>query len=461
MWIIGLRLFCVSTFTVFTITGSAALQVRGFVTKTSSCDEETFQLTALLFFVLLNICSGICDVIVQASMPCSSFLPGTRRALNLVAIASFLLVTIPIDDTKPADETCATFTYSADTGSCKHLDTGTMNEFWKKRCGFANQPTSHIFINSEVGSKYGFDPGAGATSYELARNVANLEPAVKNFVVTPVGADVGMSFTDYVLCLSFYTPCSASCIPLSPCSSIVKDTLSHISFNMIQDILKADCKNVLDKIPIELISVAGLEKSIEHGVLDVLKGMSASCVKAFSLIIQNTSLALGSASCVSNGNYTKAYGFDGELTGNCSAASWEKEKRDFEEDVARQRQLVETWERCMQRAIYAAHSILIASVLFSAAVFLKSPADAPLLLKYLTLSTIICCFLLLLFGVVILYICLVHFVELPSSRGYVYILSSIGCFSIWQCLVLLLLSVREKHRRSSSFESFAKAFTYF
>ena len=50
-----------------------------------------------------------------------------------------------------------------------------MNDFWKKRCGFANQPTSHIFINSEIRNKYSFDPGAGATSYELARNVAKLD----------------------------------------------------------------------------------------------------------------------------------------------------------------------------------------------------------------------------------------------------------------------------------------------
>ena len=162
--------------------------------------------------------------------------------------------------------------------------------------------------------------------------------------------------------------------------------------------------------------------------------------------------------CISIENYTKAYGFDGELTGNCSAAAWEKEKRGFEEDVASQRQLVEKWERRMQRSIYAAHSILIVSVLFSAALSLKSPADAPLLLKYQTISTIICCFLLLLFGVVILYICLVHFVELPSSRGYVYIFSSIGCFSIWQCLVLLLLSSTfvGKKQRSKSFESLQK-----
>ena len=123
------KTFGVSTSILVTIAASAALQVRFLVTKTSSCDAETSQSTALLFFVLLAVCSEICDVIVQVSMPSSSFLPGTRRALNLVAIALFLLVTIPIDDTKPADGTCATFTYSADTGSCKHFDTSTMNDF--------------------------------------------------------------------------------------------------------------------------------------------------------------------------------------------------------------------------------------------------------------------------------------------------------------------------------------------
>ena len=64
---------------------------------------RNFAVHCTSFFVLLAVCSEICDVIVQVSMPSSSFLPGTRRALNLVAIALFLLVTIPIDDTKPAD----------------------------------------------------------------------------------------------------------------------------------------------------------------------------------------------------------------------------------------------------------------------------------------------------------------------------------------------------------------------
>ena len=73
---------------------------------------------------------------------------------------------------------------------------------------------------------------------------------------------------------------------------------------------------------------------------------------SFSVIVQNTSLAHEAASCILIENYTKAYGFDGELTG-MGAAAWEKEKRGFEEDVASQRQLVGKWERRMQRSVYA------------------------------------------------------------------------------------------------------------
>ena len=222
--------------------------------------------------------------------------------------------------------------------------------------------------------------------------------------------------------------------------------------------VKANCKNVLNKIPIDVLSLVGLEKSIENSVLDFLKGMSASCANAFSLVLQNTSIATDFTSCVSIVNYTKAYGFEGGLAGNCSAASWEEEKRDFTEEMAWQKQLVDEWERRMQRAIYAAHSILILNVLFSTALSLKSPADAPLLLKYQTISTMVCCVLLLLFGITILYICLVDFVNFPSSRGYVYIFSSIGCFSIWRCLVFLLLpgAFVGKTKTSNSFESLQK-----
>ena len=124
----------ISMLIVVTIAVSAALQNHLFVAK-SSCDKEDLQPTALLSFVILTICSGICDVLVQVSMPSSSSLSASRRAMYLVPIVAFLLATISIDDTKPVDATCATFTYSADTGSCKHLDTSIMNDIWKTRSG--------------------------------------------------------------------------------------------------------------------------------------------------------------------------------------------------------------------------------------------------------------------------------------------------------------------------------------
>ena len=347
-----------------------------------------------------------------------------------------------------------------------------MNDFWKTRCGFANQPTSHIFINSEIRNKYSFDPGAGATSYKLARNVAKLDYLTRFFVVTPVDADTGLSIVDFALCSAFYTPCSTSCIPLIPCSSTTKYALLQTTYARVRSILNADCKNLFDIAPIDMLSLAGLEKSLENIVIDFLNGMSTSCANAFSLIVQNTSIATDSAPCFSIENYTKAYGFEGGLAGNCSAASWEEEKRGFEEEVMRQKQFVEEWERRVRRAVIAAHSILILSVLFSTALSLKSPADAPSLFKYYTISSIVCCILLLLFGTVILYICLVHFVELPSSRSYVYIFSFIGCFSIWQSLVLILLpgkfvgeinasnSFESLQKRSRIFEAIAKARQY-
>ena len=265
-----------------------------------------------------------------------------------------------------------------------------------------------------------------------------------------------MSLTDYALCLSFYTPCSASCIPRRVCPSSTKQVLAESDDHILKKLAYNDCKNW--RIPLDYLSLAGLEKSLENAVVDFLDGMSASCADAFSLIFQNTSLASDTVSCASPLNYTKSYGFEGGVIGNCSAATWEREKSDFEEEMLKQKQLVEEWEHRMQGAVYAAHSTLILSVLFSTALYLKSPTNAPSLLAYQTISAIICCVLLHLFGVVILYICLVHFVELPSSRGYVYIFSSIGCFSIWQCLVLLLLPGKfvRKIKTSNSFESLQK-----
>ena len=128
------KTLCVSAFIILTIAASTALQVRLFITK-KLCDKDDSQPTALLSFVLLTLCAGMCDVLLQASMPSSSVLPKTRRALNLVPIALFLLATSAIDDTKPAGETCATFTYAADTGGCKHLDVSTMNDFGRSDAG--------------------------------------------------------------------------------------------------------------------------------------------------------------------------------------------------------------------------------------------------------------------------------------------------------------------------------------
>ena len=164
------------------------------------------------------------------SLPSSSFLPhmtsSTSSRHSVVSTCN-----LPIDDTKPAGEMCATFTYSADTGDCEHLDTSTMNDFWKKRCGFANLPTSQIFINTDIRNKYSFDPGAGAASYSLARNVAKIDDLAEALVVTPIDEDTGMSITDYIFCASFFTPCSASCIPLNPCSSFAKNALLQANRN--------------------------------------------------------------------------------------------------------------------------------------------------------------------------------------------------------------------------------------
>ena len=59
-----------------------------------------------------------------------------------------------------------------------------------------------------------------------------------------------MSITDYALCLGFYTPCSASCIPRKICPSSIKEALSQSNIGIIRDVASADCKNVLDTIPI-------------------------------------------------------------------------------------------------------------------------------------------------------------------------------------------------------------------
>ena len=77
-----------------------------------------------------------------------------------------------------------------------------------------------------------------------------------------------------------------------------------------------------------------------------------------------------------------------------------------------QKQLVEQWEHHMKQAVYAGHIILIAGIAFSAALYLKSPTDATSLFAYQSIPTIVCCVLLLLFGIVIIYICLAYFVAL-------------------------------------------------
>ena len=65
--------------------------------------------------------------------------------------------------------------------------------------------------------------------------------------------------------------------------------MSQSDDSEILRIADADCKTVLDEIPVEMISLAGVEKSIENMILDLVYGMSISCADAFSLILQNTS----------------------------------------------------------------------------------------------------------------------------------------------------------------------------
>ena len=102
-----------------------------------------------------------------------------------------------------------------------------------------------------------------------------------------------------------------------------------------------------------------------------------------------------------------------------SAAAWEEEYRVFNGEKNRQKRLVEEWEHRMQLAVYTAHSILVGSVVLSTALTLMSPAEIPSLVAHQSIPTIICSVLLFLYGVAILYICLAHFVALPSSRAYV------------------------------------------
>ena len=102
-----------------------------------SMRDRRFKAHCAALFCVFEYMCRVCDVLVQfASHPQPPY--WHKRAINIVALALFLLATVKMDDTKPVDETCATFA----TPRYRRLQASQykhMNEFWKKRCGFKNR----------------------------------------------------------------------------------------------------------------------------------------------------------------------------------------------------------------------------------------------------------------------------------------------------------------------------------
>ena len=63
--------------------------------------------------------------------------------------------------------------------------------------------------------------------------------------------------TDYALCAGFYTPCSASCIPLS-LANLLKQAMSKAMI-VKSFVSRRGLQTMLDEIPVEMISLPGRE----------------------------------------------------------------------------------------------------------------------------------------------------------------------------------------------------------
>ena len=164
----------------------------------------------------------------------------------IVALAILIFSSWGIDAVKPEGSACM-IEPTYDAGVCTVVDVKNTNDVeWMKTCKVFGK-RDYAFMYKGIVEKYRLDMAAFHDTYEQLKGLAaQFHGFVKDLVVRPV--DEGLpSLVDMAVCYTAFMPCSASCMPIKPCKTLVRDAIMLlIKHRDVQKVVDADCQDAAD-----------------------------------------------------------------------------------------------------------------------------------------------------------------------------------------------------------------------
>ena len=351
-----------------------------------------------------------------------------------------------------------------DAGVCTVVDVKNTNDVeWMKTCKLFGKK-DYVFMSKGIVEKYRIDMAALYDTYEQLKGLAAQLPALtKDFVLLPV--DEGLpSLVDMAICYIAFMPCSASCMPIKPCKTVVRDGMNRwIKHHNDQNMKDADCQVSAEDIGIKIfLPLLGFEELVVRFLNDFIRGVSESCESSFKYLLEDTNIdAFASSRCASISNYTTAYNLDHTFEdGKCTENVYLQAKRIFDKKKKSREKSINDWETRALISIFVAYGILLIAAIMILAKFIarkkKVSAITDFIVKHNTPASVVCSCIAFAFGICILAISLGYFLWLKDSVFYVYAFLSVGLCAIYAAFRKLLLAPLEVNADKSAIVNASK-----
>ena len=440
-----------------------ALAIR----RSSGCGDDLSALASTPFIVTFFAMSAMPYVFVlRSGMLRSAAAVYLYVCVLTVAFSILIFSTWGMEAIKPKRPVCMKErTY--DAGICTVVDVNNTEDIeWMKTCKVFGK-RDYAFMYKGGVEKYRADMVAFHDTYEQLKGIFN-ETELKEIFVDPV--DKGLpSMADMLICNLAFMPCSASCMPIKPCKTFVRDGLKKmIRHGGVQNVIEKTCNSPLGDLSLTdiefFLSLGGFDESVTRLLKDYFRGLSESCESASKYLVADTHIdEFASSGCATISNYTTAYDFERTFKdGKCTENAYLKAKHMLDEKKTTREKSLSDWEKRALISVVAAYGILlIAAFTISARVITlmnKEPRGKRTvsIMKHNTAASVVCSFIVFAFGICILAISLGYFLSLKDSLIYVYGCLSVGLYAIYAAFSTLLLAPLQVDADKSTTENASK-----
>ena len=393
-----------------------ALAIR----RSSGCGNERSALASIPFIVTFFAMSAMPPVFMLSSATSRSAAAALLYFGAFIVALAILIFSWGIEAIKPEGSACM-IKPAYDAGVCTVVDVNNTNDVeWMKTCKLFGEKDYAFFYKGMV-EKYRVDMVAFYAMYGHLKALAT-NSFLEEFVLYPVDKDLP-SILDMVICYAAFMPCSASCMPIKPCKTIVRDGLKRlVKHERVQSILDSDCRDVVGDLDLRgLLNLAGFDEAVTRTLLDVLEGVSESCTSFLKYVFEDTNIdSVASSLCTTISNYTTAYDMDRIIEdGKCTESAYLKVKRVFDEEKDTREKSISDWERRALITVFVAHGILLIAAIMILSKFIarenKVSATTDSIIKHNTPASVVCSCIAFTFGICILAISLGYFLWLRLS----------------------------------------------